>query len=287
MKKTLRYGAAGIGLLAAFIFSTTRCGWCSTGRSDRRCSPIVVWRRHTIPRALRRDTCTATRIHPPEHAFLENTLPSMRAAFDAGADIVEFDIHPTTDGHFAVFHDWTVDCRTEGHGITREHTLAQLKALDVGYGYTADGGKTYPFRGRGVGMMPSLDEVLDAFLDRRFLINIKSNDPDEGVALAKRLRRLPAERRARLMVYGGDAPIAVIATGIARHPRDVAHDARAMRDALHRDRLDRLCPRGLPQQPHPGAGELCGLALELAGRLHQPHEAGLDRGVRGRPPRRA
>jgi glycerophosphoryl diester phosphodiesterase len=73
------------------------------------------------------DTCTATRIHPPEHSFLENTLPSMRAAFAAGADIVESDVHPTTDGHFAVFHDWTVDCRTEGRGVTREHTLAQLK----------------------------------------------------------------------------------------------------------------------------------------------------------------
>ncbi len=85
-----------------------------------------------------------------------------------------------------------------------------MKALDVGYGYTADGGKTYPFRGRGVGMMPSLDEVLDAFPDRRFLINIKSNDPDEGAKLAERLRQLPAERQARLMVYGGDAPIAVM-----------------------------------------------------------------------------
>ena len=37
----------------------------------------------------------------------------MRAAFAAGADIVELDIHPTTDGQFAVFHDWTLDCRTE------------------------------------------------------------------------------------------------------------------------------------------------------------------------------
>src|SRR5262245_10749746 len=57
------------------------------------------------------DSCSATRIFPPEHEFLENTLPAMRAAFDAGADIIEFDVHPTTDGHFAVIHDWTLDCR--------------------------------------------------------------------------------------------------------------------------------------------------------------------------------
>src|SRR5690606_8815876 len=83
---------------------------------------------------LTNDTCTAERIHPPTHGFLENTIPSMRAAFAAGADIVELDVHPTTDGHLAVMHDWTVDCRTEGTGETRSHDLASLKSLDVGYG---------------------------------------------------------------------------------------------------------------------------------------------------------
>jgi glycerophosphoryl diester phosphodiesterase len=157
---------------------------------------------------LTNDTCTATRIYPPEHPYLENTIASMQAAFAAGADIVEFDVHPTTDGAFAVFHDWTVDCRTEGNGVTRKHTLAELKALDIGYGYTADGGKTFPFRGKGVGLMPSLDEVLAAFPDRRFLINVKSNDPHEGEKLAERLLQLPPEHRARLMSYGGDRPMA-------------------------------------------------------------------------------
>ena len=126
----------------------------------------------------------------------KHACPRCEAAFDAGADIVEFDIHPTTDGHFAVFHDWTVDCRTEGNGVTREHTLAELKALDIGYGYTADGGKTFPFRGKGVGLMPSLDEVLAAFPGKRFLINIKSNDSGEGTMLAQHLARLsPAHAR--------------------------------------------------------------------------------------------
>src|SRR6478735_2591021 len=95
---------------------------------------------------LRNDTCTASRMRPPTHRYLENTISSMQASFDAGADIVEIDVHPTTDGHFAVFHDWTLDCRTNGRGVTREHTLAELKKLDAGYGYTADGGKTYPLR---------------------------------------------------------------------------------------------------------------------------------------------
>lgn len=158
-------------------------------------------------RDLRSDTCTATRMLPPTHGYLENTIPSMRASFEAGADLVEIDVHPTTDGQFAVFHDWTVDCRTEGRGATRAHSMAQLKRLDVGYGYTADGGKTFPFRGKGVGMMPTLDEVLATFPDRRLVINIKSDDPTEGPKLAQALAKLPAARRKALIVYGGDKPI--------------------------------------------------------------------------------
>ncbi len=153
------------------------------------------------------DTCTAARIFPPEHPYLENTIAGFAAAFSAGADMVEFDVHPTSDGHFVVFHDWTLDCRTDGHGVTRDHPLAELKALDIGYGYTADGGESFPFRGLGIGLMPSLDEVLAAFPDKRFLINIKSDDPDEGRRLAARLAPLPAERRTRIWVYGGGKAI--------------------------------------------------------------------------------
>lgn len=153
-------------------------------------------------------TCTASRIDPPTHRFIENTLPSMRRAFELGADIVELDVHPTTDGDFAVFHDWTLDCRTDGHGVTREHSFADLRRLDVGYGYTADGGRTFPLRGLGVGMMPDLAAVLAAFPDRRFLVNIKSNDPREGDDLAGYLARRAPATSGRIVVYGGERPIA-------------------------------------------------------------------------------
>ncbi len=157
---------------------------------------------------LTNDTCTATRIFKPTNDYLENTLPSMAKAFKDGADVVEFDVHPTIDHQFAVFHDWTLDCRTDGHGVTRKHTTAELKALDIGYGYTYDGGKTFPFRGRFKGAMPTLDEVLKAFPDKDILINIKSNDPAEGDALDAYLRRVGESHDPRLSVYGGDKPIA-------------------------------------------------------------------------------
>ena len=161
-------------------------------------------------RGVKSDTCTATRMLPPTHDYLENTLPSMRASFEAGADVVELDVHPTTDGQFAVFHDWTIDCRTDGRGVTREQSTAKLKMLDIGYGYTADGGKTFPFRGKGIGMMPTLSEVFATFPDKGLLINVKSRDGSEGERLAAALNALPAERRRTIMVYGGDEPIDMI-----------------------------------------------------------------------------
>lgn len=212
MRRFLRAASVVVILFAAFCFinNTDLLSKPTPGR------PALLAHRglaQTFDVAgVENDTCTASRIYPPEHPYLENTLASMEAAFQAGADIVELDVHPTTDGRFAVFHDWTVDCRTDGKGVTREHTLTELKKLDVGYGYTADGGKTFPFRGKGVGLMPSLDEVLAAFPGRRLLIHIKSNDPAEGEKLGDYLAWLTPDARRLLAVYGGRLPVAVVRT---------------------------------------------------------------------------
>ena len=155
---------------------------------------------------LDNDTCTAERILPPIHDYLENTIPSMQAAFAAGADIVELDVHPTTDGRLAVLHDWTIDCRTEGTGETRSHDMASLRRLDIGYGYTADGGRSFPFRGKGVGMMPEFEEVLAAFPTGRFLVNFKSNEVREGDMVAAIAAAHPEWRDEIWGAYGGDLP---------------------------------------------------------------------------------
>ncbi|HSG35155.1 MAG TPA: glycerophosphodiester phosphodiesterase family protein [Sphingomonadaceae bacterium] len=133
-------------------------------------------------------SCTATRIEEPVHPYLENTLPSLRKAKAAHAAMVELDIAPTRDGRIVAFHDWSVDCRTDGHGDTRSLTLAELKALDAGYGYTADGGKTFPFRGSGVGLIPALEEYIAEAGSKPLIYNFKSRDPAEADALAAALK---------------------------------------------------------------------------------------------------
>ncbi len=143
-------------------------------------------------------------MRPPTNAFIENTIASMRASFQLGADQIELDVHPTTDGEFAVFHDWSVECRTNGKGVTRELRMTYLRTLDLGYGYTADNGRTYPFRGKFVGQMRTLHEVLVTFPDKRFLINIKSNDPAEADQLVGYLKAEGNDTDGRLSIVASD-----------------------------------------------------------------------------------
>ncbi|MEU8261648.1 glycerophosphodiester phosphodiesterase family protein [Micromonospora sp. NPDC048999] len=177
------------------------------------------------------DTCTAERIDPPEHPYLENTIASMRAAFDAGADIIEFDIQLTKDDRLAVFHDHTLECRTDGVGKVRDHTLGELRRLDIGYKYTPDGGATFPFRGKGVGLMPTIEEVTTTFPDRELLVDVKSGDPVEGERLADYLAALPAAQLRTITVYGGEAPIAALA---ARLPQVRVLSMATLKGCLYR-----------------------------------------------------
>lgn len=207
MRQRLKKGATVLLVVAGLVWAG------NTSRfTDPVASPLLLAHRglgQTFElEGVGNDTCTAERIHEPEHPYLENTLPSMQAAFAAGAYIVELDIHQTADHHLVVFHDWTLDCRTEGSGDVRDATLAELQTLDAGFGYTADGGETFPFRGKGTGMIPTLDQVLEAFPDRQLLLHLKSDDPADGKLLAARLRQFPPDRLDQLAVYGGDQSVA-------------------------------------------------------------------------------
>ena len=156
---------------------------------------------------LTNTTCTAARIDLPTHNFIENTLPSMQAAIEAGADIIELDIKLTIDGEIVVFHDATLDCRTDGTGKTHDQTLATLKALDIGYGYTADGGQTYPFRGKFVGVMPTLNEVLAAFPEVHFMVNLKHGKASEGEAYRD---YIATQDSSRLGLVGSNRAVAPV-----------------------------------------------------------------------------
>jgi glycerophosphoryl diester phosphodiesterase len=79
----------------------------------------------------------------------ENTLPAFALAELQGADALEIDVRLTADGVVVVVHDATTDRTTNGRAPIRALTLDALRRFDAGHAFTMDGGRTFPYRGRG------------------------------------------------------------------------------------------------------------------------------------------
>lgn len=93
----------------------------------------------------------------------ENTAEAFERAVKLGYRYVETDVHATADGVPVVFHDATLD-RVTGHaGALSSLSWADLRSVRIG----------------GAALVPRLDEVLDAWPEIRFNIDIKA---DPGVA---------------------------------------------------------------------------------------------------------
>ncbi|MBE0386348.1 glycerophosphodiester phosphodiesterase family protein [Pseudoalteromonas luteoviolacea] len=153
-------------------------------------------------RGVTNTSCTADRLTEVKHPYIENTIPAIAKAFELGANTVHLNIHVTADKQIAVFHDWTLDCRTNGEGVTSEQSMEYLKTLDAGYGYRIGEEEVYPFRGKGVGLIPSLDEVLAHFPQHAFLLNMKTAGPEAIEVLGSYLNKLSSEQRSRLSFIG-------------------------------------------------------------------------------------
>ena len=125
--------------------------------------------------------------------FPENTLPSFRSAVDMGVDVIETDVHRTRDGHFVVLHDDHMSRVTDGAGRARDLTLEEIRRMDAGYRFTPDG-KNFPFRGKGV-TISTLEEVLAAFPQQRFNVDLKDNNPAQAGDYCALIRGQNAEGR--------------------------------------------------------------------------------------------
>jgi len=102
----------------------------------------------------------------------ENTMPAFREGLEQGADAIELDVRLTADGIPVVLHDASLDRTTGRRALLGELTLAELNGFDAGATFTADRGRTHPFREAGI-RIPTLREVLRAFPEVSFLVELK------------------------------------------------------------------------------------------------------------------
>jgi len=128
------------------------------------------------------------------HLWPDNTLFAFQNALDLGVDVLEMDLHITSDDVLVIIHDETVDRTTDGSGEVEQMTLAEIKALDAGYHWTRDEGATYPYRGQGI-RIPTLEEVFQAFPGQRMTIEIKKTERSMAAPFCAMIRKYNMQER--------------------------------------------------------------------------------------------
>lgn len=135
----------------------------------------------------------------PTNPYPENTLPSVLAAFDAGADLVEIDVQLAADGVVVLWHDKHVPVGGE------KKKVSELRA-DEFPPVISDEGVEAP--------VPTLDAVLDVALAQARegkVLDIELKVVDKGrraalvEAVAAALRARRAARRVVITSFDADA----------------------------------------------------------------------------------
>lgn len=123
----------------------------------------------------------------------ENTAEAFGRAVALGYRYVETDVHATADGVPVVFHDHTLARVTDTRGSVASMRWADLATIRVA----------------GAGAVPRLDDVLDAWPDIRFNIDLKA----AGVVApaVETVRKVGAESRVLLASFS-DARLAAART---------------------------------------------------------------------------
>jgi glycerophosphoryl diester phosphodiesterase len=102
----------------------------------------------------------------------ENTMVAFQQAILQGADALELDVRLTADGVPVALHDPLLDRTTGSLGALRDTLSADLRNIDAGARFSPDGGRTFPYRDRGI-RIPRLSEVLRGFPEVPMIVEIK------------------------------------------------------------------------------------------------------------------
>ncbi|ADV66515.1 glycerophosphodiester phosphodiesterase [Deinococcus maricopensis] len=139
-----------------------------------------------------------------EDLWPSNTLIAYAGAARLGVDMMDTDLHATRDGVLVLSHDDTVDRLTDGHGAIRDLTFAELRALDAGYRFTRDDGRTYPYRAQGV-RIPTAEEAFEQYGHFPWTIEIKQAQPSIARPFCDLIHRYGMQRKVMVASFSDDA----------------------------------------------------------------------------------
>lgn len=117
----------------------------------------------------------------------ENSLAAFQNAIDLGADFIETDVRQTRDGELILMHDDKVDRTTDGSGLVKEKTLADISRLFLS----------------GNQRVPTLRQALELVRGRIFLdLDIKSAGVEKIVRLLQE-----TGTRQQVLLFGSVAKL--------------------------------------------------------------------------------
>ena len=123
----------------------------------------------------------------------ENTFAAFELAFAAGATFVELDVQVSADGVAMVIHDETLERTTNGRGLVRSRTAAELGRLDAGTWFGPG------YAGEGIPTLADFLHWLEPQADRGAILEAKG--PGSGERIAGAIRGSPARRRLALCSF--------------------------------------------------------------------------------------
>ena len=198
-------------------------------------------------------------------------MVSFERAVRAGAIYLELDVHMSRDGEIVVSHDEGLARTCGRQARIREMNWAEIQAADAGYMLSFDGGATFPFRGRSI-KVPRLAEVLGAFGQVNYLIEIKQTEPS---LVSQLLATVDASglRRRVLIASEFDPPISAVRSLAPQIPTNFSYtEVAEFLQAMAGHRPD-YAPRGAALQIPP---EYHGWQLVTTASVEFAHRAGVE-----------
>lgn len=136
-----------------------------------------------------------------DYLYPSNTLYAFEQSAQMGVDVLELDVHASIDGYLVVIHDDTLDRTTNGTGLVKEKTLAELQKLDAGYHWSPERrGETFPYRNQGI-TIPTLEQIFQAFPDYKINIEIKQKEPSITQSLCNLIRQYNKQEQVLVVSF--------------------------------------------------------------------------------------
>lgn len=92
--------------------------------------------------------------------YYENTMTAFKMAIENEADMIETDVHLSSDGHLVLIHDDKVDRTTNGRGFVKDMSLEELRKLNCGDSHNYE-------------QIPTLKELFELVKETNITLNIE------------------------------------------------------------------------------------------------------------------